>query len=256
MKAHSKNILIAVMLGLAVFLASSEPKAQQTSISIQVNASQMDPLMIDSATRPGVFIEIAQAAAAIARIKFAPKFYPWLRAMKNMERDSTQVIVGISRTPPREKKYIWIMHLIDMDVGFISLSRKINSYKEGKGVNSIGFWRGTNYHNEVKRNGMTNIRPFKTNAEAGRDRSIELLELGRLSSWYGDINEFRYRWQQHAKNKSQHLYVGKPIYSDSIWLAANLQFSKEIAHRLKSAMAKLKKSEKYEKIITKYFGAK
>ena len=77
-----------------------------------MNAAHLRGLMADSKTRPGVFIEIAQKAAEIAGIELRPKFYPWPRAMKNVLERTNTVIVGISRTPPRETKFTWIAHIM------------------------------------------------------------------------------------------------------------------------------------------------
>ena len=139
-----------------------------------------------------------------------------------------------------------------MNVGFVTLKNPINSYAAGREASSVGFWKGTNYQNDLKRHSFNNLRPFSTNKET--DRAITLFELGRLSSWYGDLNEFRFRWQQWAKNKNTPLVLGKSIYSDSVWLAASPKFSKEIASRLNSAMEKLKKSGQNRQIEIKYFG--
>jgi polar amino acid transport system substrate-binding protein len=241
--------LCAVFAALMIPAPSSAQTAKPVLI---MNTTQITGLMDDSKTRPGAVMEIVQRAGEIAGVDLQAKFYPWPRAMKNVQEREDTLIVGISRTPSREKKFNWVAHVIDMKIGFVTLKEPINSYAEGKEASSVGFWKGTSYHIELKKKGFTNVRPFSTNKDS--DRAITLFELGRLSSWYGDFFEFRYRWQKFAKNKKLPLVFGKAMYSDSIWLAASLKFPKKMAARLKSAMKKVKASGANRQIEIKYFG--
>ena len=247
-----RNWFLGFGVILVTLLVYTSVHAQTSKSSLKLNASLTAGFMEDSKTRPGVFIEIAKKIGEVAGFDIQIKFYPWPRSMKNTIELDNNIIVGLSRTPPREKKFTWIAPFMDLGIGFVTLQNPINSYAQAKQLGSVGLWKGSSYHDELKRSGFNNIRGFSTNPET--DRAITLLEKRRLDTWYGDANEFKIRWQHFAKNKNLPLVFGKSIYVDTVWLAGGLKFPAASTNKLKSALEKIKANGQYKKIEVKYFG--
>ena len=134
---------------LAALMIPLSGHAQHSKPTLILNVSEAKGLMEPSSTNPGVWVELAKRAAELAGFNIQTKFYPWPRAMKNTRELGNNIVVGLSRTPPRENKYTWITPFMDLKVAFTSTASKYDSFDQAKIAGSVGTWKGSSYHKEL-----------------------------------------------------------------------------------------------------------
>ena len=233
----------------ALLIVSGSSNAQNTKPVLTMYGAEIPGYMMDSITKPGILIELVQKVSEISGYQINYRLVPWPRAMKEASKSSAAIIPGLSRLPDREPNYTWIEPIIGAKSAFVSLSQAINTFKDGKKLPSVGAWRGTSHEQELKEKGFENILSFNNVKQ-----SIKMIEMGRVSAWYGDVNEIITRWNKNAADTSLRLKFGKVLNIENIWLAGGKSMPKQLADDLRQALKKVIKSGFRDKMSLKYFG--
>ncbi|MBM3559149.1 MAG: amino acid ABC transporter substrate-binding protein [Alphaproteobacteria bacterium] len=132
---------------------------------------------------------MVQQAATAAKLAIIVRFVPWVRATVDAAQPDTGLVLPLTRLPEREASYTWIAPLYDLDLGFVTLSRRIDSLAAADGEKLIGVWRGTSHETQLRQAGLINLA-----AVADDHTLLQLLLTDRISAWFGAYPEINERW--------------------------------------------------------------
>lgn len=238
-----------ILMACAIkFLVGVPAWSQDLKPVLTIYAAEIPGYMGGSRERPGILSEMIDLAAKRLGYKVINKTVPWARALKAVIKEHNTLIPGLSRLPSREKNYTWIVGQMEAKSAFLSLNRKINSYEEAKNISSIGVHRATSHNLELEEKGFTNIRKFNN-----IEKSIRMMEIGRISAWYGDVNAFSRRWQKYASDKSKKLQYGTPTLIETIWLGGHKNISKQVIDDFSRETKAIIREGTRKKLLLKYF---
>jgi len=242
MRMNWWHMVWAVMLVLATGPGQAHEPGGLTLYMTQIPGQTM----IDD-TEPGTALEIARAAAMRAGVKLAERFLPWNRAVNAVETGTDGIIVPFSRTPDRAGRFTWIGVLYDLQFGFISLYKPIDSKQAARRLQRIGVWRGTSMEEELRREGFDNLVPVSNDQALAR-----MLVRGRFDAWYGSINEAAYMFRGIEYLNRARIRYGKAVNAYPVWLAGGLDFPKPVAKRLREALRELRRDGTVAAIMARY----
>jgi len=145
------------------------------------------------------------------------RLMPWIRAVSMAQTSDRYVIIPFSRTAERELNYQWLEVLNEIENGFVTTDRKIDTLEDAESLDQIVVWRATAQEGYLKNHGFENLFPVST-----ADMIFGLLENGRASAWFGVLEEAQDTISQGQMKTD--LIFGDPIYVEQVWLAAGPKF--------------------------------
>ena len=249
MSVLGRGILGSLMLCIILAVVGNDARGVTSKPKLTLFTMALPSYMGGAEPDPGILVEMVKLAAAETGYQVEQKVVPWARALKLAMTSDNAIIPGLSRIPSRERNYTWIVRQMEVESAFISLEAEINSFDEARHLPSIGVHRATSHEIELEERGFENLRSFNH-----IENSIKLLEMGRISAWYGDINEFSQRWQLHSSDRGKRLVIGKPVITEHLWLAGGRNITPEIVEDLTHGTRLVIDKGYRKKLLTKYFG--
>lgn len=215
--------------------------------SYNVYTSNLPPFTIDPEQK-GFAHEILEEVSKRTGIGLDIQYFPWKRAQKLAQSDSSGMIFSLGRTSARENRYSWVMPLFDSSAVFVTAGKPVNSLEEAKALDSIVVLYGTPRDNQLKQGGFTNYEP-KTSAEI----AAKFLEFRRADAWYTLNQRALYLYNQLGFDPKK-LVIGDPIKTHTFWLAGNRQIEQTDFQTLRQTLEDMKADGSYDQIISKYTG--
>ncbi|MFO6422283.1 substrate-binding periplasmic protein [Motilimonas sp. KMU-193] len=200
----------------------------------------------------GLDIDLLAALSAKTGIQFQVKRYPWARALSHMEIGQVDMMVGLAKTPSREK-YIHYLQpsYFDCYPAFYTtkdIHKPINSYQDLY-YYRIGYVRDSAY-----------FEPFDSDKELLKHSvptEIQLLKMaqkGHIEVFIGTDCQVEYEISRQGLWLSLARAPYKPEHQVSLFIG----FSKKSPHlklagEIEKALVELLQSEDFEEITRQYF---
>ena len=241
-----KYVISAV---LSIVLLSNPAKAE--SVDVHLLMSDIAGMSMEDAHNKGMGRTIMEMALENAGLSYSIEFLPWSRLLKKVERDPRAVTLPLARTKEREGKYTWLKKIFKAEIGFVSSRYLIDNVEEAQKLKQVSVWRDTFFEKFLMDKGFQNLARFE-----GDERLGKLFESGRANTWFGELNESRYRLKQYYKGLEQpfqSLFFGKPIIAMDVWLVASPSFDEKHKGRLIKALNEIYKTGQPEALHAKYY---
>ncbi|MBL6958234.1 MAG: transporter substrate-binding domain-containing protein [Rhodospirillales bacterium] len=234
-----------VLAALVLFFLISHPAHGAEKITLFMTEIPGQTMLDDS--EPGVALEILRTVAKRADITIEERFVPWVRAVKSVERSKAALIVPFSQTPARQKLFVWIVPIYDLQFGFVSLGKPVNDMNTARQLNRIGVWRGSSMEEELRREGFKNLIPVTS------DQTLEKMLVGnRFAAWYGSLNEAAYKFRGINEINRSRLHFGKTVNSYAVWIAAGKGFPAATLKKIRSTVSDMKADGTIQAIMKRY----
>lgn len=154
--------------------------------------------------------------------EFEVVWIPQKRALAELDRNTSGIFMPFTRTPDRENKYHWLMHLGDYDSLIYSLDpkTKIDSLRELKKF-KIGVLAGSIRERELRKI----LGPHVRIEAMTEDRmNYRMLKTGRIDLWIAQqaVVEEAQKRDDATTGKKRTLYIVRKMMTHSFWLAGNL----------------------------------
>lgn len=218
--------------------------------SVTVMSVEAMPLSSSNPDRPGLTLEMTQAAARRAGLTPQFAFIPWRRAQEQVAIGRDLLITPLARTPEREDRYRWIAPLYRVERTLASLDKPVDSLEQalaekrtilvGAGTAQEQLLRSAGYPPEL-------ILSVKVG-----EREMDLLVSGRAQAWLNSSPETIWRWQQ-AK-RPEPLLLGRPIQSDDVYLACSRDCSGALIESFSRAIGEMRADGSMDRLLLRYEG--
>ncbi len=233
----------AALLAFALFCAPAPAAAQTINFFMTEIPGQT---MIDEA-EPGIAIVLVRAAAKRIGVTLDERFLPWARAVKLAESSANAVIAPFSRTPSRERRFRWIAELYQLQFGFVSLDKPIDSFDAARELRRVGVWRATSMEEALRNRQFTNLQPV------GSDEALaRMLSSGRIDAWYGSLGEATFKFRGIEQVNRRTLQFGAALERTPVWLAAGGGMDLDLAGRLRDAIIAERISAEFKALVRQY----
>ncbi|WP_415882293.1 substrate-binding periplasmic protein [Neptuniibacter sp. QD34_54] len=199
----------------------------------------------------GFSIEIVQAVMNELGEQYPISIYPGARGDRMLETLPNVMYFSLFRTPEREDKFKWIGPISQEAIYFYKRKDNLQTYKtidDIKQANNITVPYKGLVANKVDELGITNV--IKLSA---RDRQFSLLfsnraELAVNTSPLG----VAYYLKQIDKPVDSLVATGVKLLEFPLYIACSKEIPDSVIERWQAALEKVKASEKYEQIYSKY----
>lgn len=180
----------------------------------------------------------------------AIQIMPEARVIKTATESPDTLIFAFSRTPSREDKYHWIMHIIRKPWVFYSkkgANIHLKDLDDAKKVQRIGVVRG-----DVRENQLLDLGFKNTEAVTNFDQNIKKLQADRIPLLYHEPIGMAYTCKNLGIPVSEFEAVYSPKASDVYILMSKNGTSEETAKKWAEAAAKMKEDGTFQKIAEKW----
>lgn len=241
------SILILICSSLIVYNRASSTNA----ITIRVAGDNSHPpyeYVDENGIYKGFNVDIMRAIAIEKGIDI--EFVPmsWHDAVDALNSGEVDIIQGMSKTPEREKKYLFLTPtMINSQVIFVKADNKIIQELEDLSDFKVAYQESDVNEEEIKSiNGVIPI-PKKNQTEG-------LLSLvnGEVQAFIGNKEVGLYNLQKYKQFNSVKI-VGEPISTVKYGLVTTKD-NVEIANLLNEGIEQIKTDGTYDKIYRKWFG--
>jgi polar amino acid transport system substrate-binding protein len=186
----------------------------------------------------------------IKRIGYKNKieFIPWPRARFEAENNSDIVILPLARTKDREKKYTWLLHVLDDPYVIVALKDSkvdISTLKSAKKF-KIGILSSSVAENLLKELGFTNLEFTSSDVQ-----NVKKLKLGRIDAWVAPLSCInQYRLETGIGKES--MKVGVELTKLKEYVGASKTLDKSVVKKWEKTFEMMKKDGTYDAIMKKY----
>lgn len=197
----------------------------------------------------GIVIDILNAVTADGGPAFSFDFHlPWTRALLMTEETPTLLAAPVTRTPEREKKFMWIAPLMDNTPILLSVDHSIpiSAPDKLKEMN-VGVLRGSALESSLQRLGFTRIE-----TASSYKLNVKKLLAGRLDAVAGSDISLRYAAIHAGADMSRLIFGPQIAEPKQRYLAASLQFPEKDARVIADCVDRLRRSGRLNSIIAKY----
>lgn len=191
-----------------------------------------------------VVLEISKRVGKPAMIEFVP----WARARFDAENNSNVLILPLARTPEREEKYTWLIHVLDDPYVLITLKNSkhdISTIQAAKDL-KIGILSGSVADHLLRTLGFTNLEPATTDIQ-----NIKKLKLGRIDAWVAPYG-CRGQYEKEGCLGLKDLRAGVQLSMLEEYLGASKSLDPVIVKKWQDAFASMKQDGSYQAIMKKY----
>jgi len=234
------------------FFGLNSVHAQMPPHDVHLLLSDIAGMSMPGEAKKGMGRELVEQALVAAGLSYRVEFLPWSRLLATAKRDPKALMLPLSRTKAREKNYHWIRPIFTAEMGFVSVEEPVDDYETAKRLNGVGVWQNTLFQTILEKQGVEHPLLF-----AGDERLGKLFESGRITAWFGELNESRYRlknYQERRQGTALSFYFGRPLSSTPAWLVAARDFDPEKIGKIRAALNALYLSGTAEKIYIKHYG--
>lgn len=225
---------------------SSMSLAQQKTIAVQC-AHFPPACMEQGGPGPGFLVEVGVEAVTRAGFKPQIKIVPWRRAQEDVKNGTDSIIVYFARTPERETTYQWIETTNETNYSFATKegTAPIDTLDQALKLETIAIPAGSNVKSWLLEHGFNAAKL----EEMPLDANITKLNVGRVPAYFGTSMTFE---PAYRRTIGQPPVIGKPMYTDTNWVAAGLNFPKDAADKIAEALRTIRTDGTLEKIVAKY----
>lgn len=175
---------------------------------------------------------------------------PEARVIKTATESPNALIFAFSRTPAREDKFHWIMHIIRKP--WILYSNKganisLNSLEDAKKIEKIGVVRGDVRDQQLKQLGFTNIEDVTT-----FDQNIKKMRVNRLQLLYYEPLGMAYVCKELGIPIAEFEPVLKTNVSDVYIMMSKQGTDPETVKKWTEAARQIKEDGAFQKIAEKW----
>ncbi|MGY3804577.1 substrate-binding periplasmic protein [Pigmentibacter ruber] len=201
----------------------------------------------------GIFAEIVTQALESQNIKYEFIWTRWKLAQQKVQEnaDKKSFILPITRIPEREKNYIWVAKICDIETFFITKkgNKKINSLKE---INDkkIGVQVGTSYEQKIL-NQKGKAFKDEVSSVPYDQLNVKRLLLGEIFAWYTSSISGKANIVAEKIDLSQFEY-GNKIDVEENYISTTSKTDPKLIERVAKAFEQFRKTNKYSEIIKKY----
>lgn len=191
-----------------------------------------------------VVVEIAKRLGKPASIEFVP----WARARFDAENNPDTLILPLARTPEREEKYTWLIHVLDDPYVFITLKNSkfdISSLEAAKHL-KIGILSGSVADSFLRKLGFTNLEPASTDIQ-----NVKKLKLGRIDAWVAPFG-CRGQYEKESGLGLGDIRAGVELTILHEYLGASKSLDPTTVKKWLEAFAAMKRDGSYVAIMKKY----
>ena len=202
----------------------------------------------------GAMVEVVNLLLKKVDLETNIEIYPWARSYQIASAPNNTLIFSMFRDESREDKFQWLGKLLTVNSYLVTLKDKgdfsISSIDDAKKY-SVGSIREDLAEHYLKKQGFIEHK----NLYLSTDYNVlwHMLYSGRTDlAFTNDI-----MWQSELidtgldPEKIQFVYQ-IPNFASHLYLAASLDVDKSIVERIKKALADIKVSGEYQKILTKW----
>jgi polar amino acid transport system substrate-binding protein len=218
-----------------------------TQQSIKVVASEFPPLTTKAGGQPGgVVLEVVREAGKRAGVALEFSFLPWQRAQLETQARKDMLIIPFTRTPSREAQYQWVAPVLEFHTVLVTLATPPSSIEEARAL-VIGYVRGTSFKDEAEHAGFPHVE--ETNDDL---TNAKKLKVGRIGAWVTTDLMAHGVYRQAGYDPAE-LKYGPNLGPVKIsYVAASLDFPKEIAKKIATAIDQMRADGSYGAIVKRY----
>lgn len=196
----------------------------------------------------GAMYEVVQELARRLGQSTKIEFIPWARARIEAEGSDNIGIIPLARTPERENKYTWLIHVLDDP--YVLVTKKdskidISNMDNAKKL-TIGILAGSAAEPLLKGLGFLNINPATTDIQ-----NVKKLSLGRIDAWASPSSCIG-QYKEIAGLGAEDMRKGVVISILHEYIGASKTLDQETQKKWKDAFLKMKADGTYSKIMKKY----
>ncbi len=237
-----------------VYLSVSFSLYGKTAVNVLRIVATEHPLLHykDKGKVKGTTAEILSDLLAETNLKAKIEFMPWARAYYLAENRPNTLILSMAKTPERIDKFYWIGVVSQFSREYIFRKDKtknhINSDEEAK-KRDVAVIRGTNSYNILINKGF--IEGKNLYVASSMRKAIKLLLKGRIDLFYHDpkaVQAFIDSNSSYAIYPIAYLKKNNQKQYKS-YIAINIHSSPELINKLKKAMDKISKTERYQQLL-------
>ena len=237
-----RAILLQWLLCLAAFPVLAQPQSSPDCVV----AAHYPPFIIQGDPKQeGMSIEIIREAAARAGRTIDITFMPFQRALFTLETDPGCIMPALFRNASREHDYRWVATYHSAELGFMTITKQINTLEEGRKLNRVAVETDASADQFLTGLGFENLVHIANPAS-----SAQMLQAGRIDAWVQSPRAARHLWDQLGLRTK--LHVGASMYSVPIYVTAGLGYPDELAFAYQNAITAMISDGTVERILTKY----
>ncbi len=202
----------------------------------------------------GMAVDILNELSKYGGPTFKFTTLPWVRAQRYVQKTHNSVIIPLTRTSQREKKYRWIIELFSHQLR-LTINKNSNrreplpsplTIEDAKDLR-VGIIRGSAFLPNLREFGFTEI----IQADTAQD-NVEKLKAGSIAAMVESQWVDSYNWK-HAGMGPGDLLIGPTLSkTQHIYLAGAPNFSPELAIQIQMTMDELRKSGRLDEILDKW----
>lgn len=263
MRLHPTPVLITILLCLSgcgsreggASAAQSSGTRSTPSMTIPVVTEAYPPYSLEREDRiEGISTEVVQAIFREAGLQPGIRLMPWVRAYESARTTPGMLIYSISRTRERESSFVWIGTIAPYDVSLFAHSSRAD-IKAGPigGMTHlrVGLVQGTSVIPWFEREGFSQDKNL--DLSNSYEANVRKLLAGRI-----DILPTNRLLMQHIlstlglpPDSVREVMPLPEVSSEGLWLAAHPKTDPRLVARLRTALARIRASGEYLKIINR-----
>lgn len=174
-------------------------------------------------------------------------FVPWARARLETENNPNMGIIPLARTPEREDKYKWIIHILDDPYVLVALKDSkfnIADLEAAKKLN-VGVLAGSAAEPLLQRLGFQHVEAASTDVQ-----NVTKLKLGRLDAWVAPYS-CRGQYREGGLG-NEDLRTGAVLTMLHEYLGGSKTLDDALVNKWRQEFNKMKKDGSYAAIMKKY----
>jgi len=238
---------------LIFILYTNDLFAEEKDIIILTHEFPNQTVPVNENTIRGLAGEILTQALKKSNITYKIIFLPWKRAQIDavVNNNKKTFILPLTRNEEREKNYLWVSKLYDLNTLFLSNKNQdpINSINDAKNK-KIGVLLGTSFEDTLN-DPKYNLNKDDIELSYNHESIIKKLIGGRLDGWYDVKIDIISELKKENLNLSD-FHFGKKILIEENYIATSKSISKELYMKVTNAFESFKKTPDYDKILKKY----
>jgi hypothetical protein len=193
------------LIGSSLCLAAPPVRARGV---IELVTAEQYPYAIAQGPEPGVVLTLSAELFRMVGLQVVFRFLPWGEAEAQAMQAPGVAIAPITRNLAREDRFLWAVALFDDPSGFGTLrQRPPGSLAEAREWSVIAVMTGSRHEAYLAERGFTNLLPLP-----GRPEAMAALRGRDASAWFCELPKMRAHLGRHAQ-------LGRPIFSEAVWLA-------------------------------------
>ncbi len=198
--------------------------------------------------RGGAIYDVAQEIIKRLNLNLKIEFISWPRARLEAESKNNIFLIPLARTPDREEKYSWIIHVLDDPYVMIALKKSsfnISNHESAKKL-KIGVLKKSVADQMLRDLGYQNLEESTSDV-----RNISKLKLGRLDAWVAPLSAIN-QYKKEAGIGIDQLRVGLELTVLHEYIGASRSLDINTQKLWQDVFNNMKKDGTYKAIMKKY----